>query len=75
MSSRVDLRLRFWRRLSVGAFFILGGINMEVSTEMYAKLFNGITDVEKELSDIVERLKELQIEVEKIYMDNKKTDM
>lgn len=48
---------------------------MEVSTEMYAKLFNGITDVEKELSDIVERLKELQIEVEKIYMDNKKTDM
>lgn len=54
-------------------FFILGGIKMEVTTEMYAKLFNELTNVQEELQKIIERTKNIQIEVEEIYIsgDNK----
>ncbi len=48
---------------------------MEVTTEMYTKLFNAITDIEKELTDIVTKLKLLQLETEEIYTSNEKPDM
>lgn len=46
---------------------------MEVTTEMYAKLFNELTNVQEELQKIIERTKNIQIEVEEIYIsgDNK----
>lgn len=43
---------------------------MKVSTEMYGKLFNAITDAENDLEKIVERLKQIQIEVEKLYINS-----
>lgn len=54
-------------------FFILGGIKMEVTTEMYVKLFDELTNVQEELQKIIERTKNIQIEVEEIYIsgDNK----
>lgn len=46
---------------------------MEVTTEMYVKLFDELTNVQEELQKIIERTKNIQIEVEEIYIsgDNK----
>ena len=38
--------------------------------EMYTKLFNEITDVQEELLKLAERLKNIQIETEEIYINN-----
>ena len=43
---------------------------MKVTTEMYTKLFNEITDVQEELLKLAERLKNIQIETEEIYINN-----
>ena len=39
---------------------------MNVTTEMYTKLFNELTDVLNELENIKERIKNIQIETEEI---------
>lgn len=43
---------------------------MEIKTEMYTKLFNELTDLQNDLSKLVERIKNVQIEVEKIYIED-----
>ncbi len=43
---------------------------MKVTSEMYTKLFNEITDVQEELLKLVERLKNIQLETEEIYINN-----
>lgn len=47
---------------------------MEVTTEMYVKLFDELTNVQEELQRIIDRTKEIQIEVEEMYIshDNNK---
>ena len=42
---------------------------MNVTSEMYTKLFNEITDIENEMIKLVEKLKNVQIEVEEIYIN------
>ena len=41
---------------------------MEVTTEMYARLFNELTDVQKELEKLIERIKNVQMETEELYI-------
>ncbi len=41
---------------------------MEVTLEMYSTLFNEITDIERELEVIIQRLKDVQIKVEEMYI-------
>lgn len=41
---------------------------MEVKTEMYTKLFNELTDIMEELEKLKERIKNIQIETEEIYI-------
>ena len=41
---------------------------MEVTTEMYTKLFNELTDITNELEMLKERIKNIQIETEEIYI-------
>jgi len=43
---------------------------MKVTSEMYTKLFNEITDVQEELLKLVERLKNIQLETEDMYINN-----
>ena len=43
---------------------------MNITTEMYGKLFNAITDTENDLNKIIERLKEIQKDVEEMYIRN-----
>ena len=43
---------------------------MNVSTEMYTKLFNELTDIMNELENIKERIKKVQTETEEIYINN-----
>lgn len=43
---------------------------MDIKTEMYTKLFNELTDLQNDLSKLVERIKNVQIEVEKIYIED-----
>ncbi len=43
---------------------------MKVTSEMYTKLFNEITDVQEELLKLVERLKNIQLETEEMYINN-----
>ena len=43
---------------------------MKVTSEMYTKLFNEISDVQEELQNIVERLKKVQKETEDMYIDS-----
>lgn len=45
--------------------------NVNVLKEMYTKLFNEITDIQEELQKIVERLKNIQLETEDMYINNK----
>ena len=44
---------------------------MEVTTEMYVKLFDELTNVQEELQKIIERTKNIQIEVEEIEVKTK----
>ena len=43
---------------------------MNITTEMYAKLFNELTDIIKDLENIKERIKKVQSETEEIYINN-----
>jgi len=43
---------------------------MNVTTEMYTKLFNELTDIMDELENIKERIKKVQTETEDIYINN-----
>ena len=47
---------------------------MEVKSEMYTKLFNEMTEIEKELQKLIERMKSVQMEVEEMYI-NEETGM
>lgn len=60
----------FLASASVGAFLFYGGINMNVTTEMYTKLFNELTNVKEELEMLIERIKQIQIETEDIYINS-----
>ncbi|MDO4618338.1 MAG: hypothetical protein Q4B31_03520 [Clostridia bacterium] len=42
---------------------------MEITTEMYAELFNAITDAEKKLQEVMELLKEAQKKTEEMYIE------
>ncbi len=42
---------------------------MEVLTEMYTKLFNELTDITNELERLKERIKNIQLETEEIYIN------
>ncbi len=42
---------------------------MEVTTEMYTKLFNELTDITNELEKLKERIKNIQLETEEIYIN------
>ena len=55
---------------SVDAFFIYKEVlKMNVTTEMYTKLFNELTDILNELENIKERIKKVQKETEEIYIN------
>ena len=41
---------------------------MEVTTEMYTKLFNELTDISNELERLKEKIKTVQFENEEIYI-------
>ena len=41
---------------------------MEVTTEMYTKLFNELTDIMEELEKLKERIKNIQLETEEMYI-------
>ena len=42
---------------------------MKVTSEMYTKLFNELTNIQEELQKIIERAKTVQAEVEEIYIN------
>lgn len=41
---------------------------MKVTTEMYTKLFNELTDILEDLERIKERIKAVQLETEEFYI-------
>ncbi len=41
---------------------------MEVTTEMYTKLFNKLTDISNELEMLKEKIKAVQLETEEVYI-------
>ena len=43
---------------------------MKVTSEMYTKLFNEITDIQEELLKLVEKLKNIQLKTEEMYINN-----
>ena len=43
---------------------------MNVTSDMYTKLFNELTDILNEIEVIKERIKKVQIETEEIYTNN-----
>ena len=43
---------------------------MNVTSDMYTKLFNELTDIMNELENIKERIKKAQTETEEIYINN-----
>ena len=43
---------------------------MNVTSDMYTKLFNELTDVMNELENIKERIKKAQTETEEMYINN-----
>ena len=43
---------------------------MNVTSDMYTKLFNELTDIMDELENIKERIKKVQTETEDIYINN-----
>ena len=42
---------------------------MEVTTEMYIKLFNELTDITNELERLKEKIKTVQLETEEMYVN------
>ncbi len=42
---------------------------MEVTTEMYTKLFNEFTDIINELERLKEKIKTVQLETEEMYVN------
>ena len=42
---------------------------MEVTTEMYTKLFNELTNMTNELERLKERIKNIQLEAEEIHIN------
>lgn len=42
---------------------------MKVTTEMYTKLFNELTDVKEDLENIIERIKNSQVETEEMCIN------
>ena len=42
---------------------------MEVTTEMYTKLFNELTNITNELERLKEKIKAVQLETEEIYIN------
>ena len=42
---------------------------MEVTTEMYTKLFNELTNITNELERLKEKIKTVQLETEEIYIN------
>ena len=42
---------------------------MNVTTDMYTKLFNELTDIMNDLENIKERIKKVQLETEEIYIN------
>ena len=65
------ISLRFLRRLMSALFlFYKEVLKMNVTTEMYTKLFNELTDILNELENIKERIKKVQAETEEIYINN-----
>ena len=42
---------------------------MEVTTEMYIKLFNELTDIINELERLKEKIKTVQLETEEMYVN------
>ena len=42
---------------------------MEVTTEMYTKLFNELTDILDQLEALKERIKKVQLETEEMYIN------
>ena len=43
---------------------------MNVTSDMYTKLFNELTDIIEDLENIKERIKKVQSETEEIYINN-----
>ena len=43
---------------------------MKVTTDMYTKLFNELTDIMNDLENIKERIVKIQKETEEIYINN-----
>ena len=43
---------------------------MNVTSDMYTKLFNELTDIMNEIEVIKERIKKVQRETEEIYINN-----
>ena len=43
---------------------------MNVTSDMYTKLFNELTDIMDELENIKERIKKVQTETEEIYINS-----
>ena len=43
---------------------------MNVTSDMYTKLFNELTDIMDELENIKERIKKVQTETEDIYINS-----
>ena len=43
---------------------------MNVTSDMYTKLFNELTDIMDELENIKERIKKVQTETEEMYINN-----
>ena len=43
---------------------------MNVTSDMYTKLFNELTDIMNELENIKERIKKVQAETEEIYINS-----
>ncbi len=44
---------------------------MNVTSDMYTKLFNELTDIMKDLENIKERIKKVQSETEEIYINKR----
>ena len=42
---------------------------MKVTSEMYTKLFNELTDMQEELQKLIERMQKAQIEAEEMYIE------
>jgi len=46
---------------------------MQVTQEMYTKLFNAVTDAKTQLEKVTELLNQAQLETEEMYINNEKS--